>query len=784
MKRALLTAALVLSFCGAAWGSGTELDSSFDLDGLVTTAFAGGNGNLATAVAIDANGNVVVAGFSNKSGTVGMAVARYKPDGTLDPSFGSGGSFIFNYFGGTTDDVFAMTFQPDGKILLAGSTTDRTQTTTPPYTSFALARLLPNGSLDSNIFGNMRPGRSESSSWDGTDQTATGVAVQSDGKILVGGSVDGFFAIARFFSDGPGGQTDGSLDPSWGSSGTGMVKYGHIITNSSDTVNTMLLQPDGKILLAGYSRAPNASNTASVIIRLKPDSTADTSFGSGGLVLGDLGEVKALAVQPDGKIIAVGNSTAQSSPKFMVTRYKSDGTLDAGFGSNGSITTQFSANNAAITSAVVLQPDGKIVAVGYSNNQFALARYNTNGTLDSTFGAGGLLKTVFPSPGNIQAAYGAVGQSDGKIVAVGYSASVSQSDFAVARYMGTSCGNGQIGFGEDCEGTNLNGKTCSTQGFLRGTLACKSDCTFDTGRCSGVTALCGNNTVDSGEYCDGADLNGKTCQVFGFTGGTLNCNTDCTINPTGCVGRIADCGNGTIDPGESCDLTQLNNETCSSQGFTGGTLKCGYDCKLDSSKCIGVHISPSGDDFGNQAVGRKTSARTFTVDADVTMQTAVVLGAVTASNQGEFVVSNNKCSSQLLNPGGSCTFDVSFSPNAIGSRDTVLKLAINPSVVGLESQSVSLIGAGIQGSGNCGNGVIEADELCDGTNLNGQTCPSLSSAFNGGTLTCSSSCTFDLTACSSSTTCINGKTETGEDCDKGEKTPASSGGCSLIPNSR
>ncbi len=140
------------------------------------------------------------------------------------------------------------------------------------------------------------------------------------------------------------------------------------------------------------------------------------------------------------------------------------------------------------------------------------------------------------------------------------------------------CGDGTVnGPSEQCDGTDLDGQTCVTQGFGSGTLACTSSCTFDTSGCS----PCGNGVVDSGEDCDGTNLNGQTCVTRGFVSGTLACTSSCTFNTSGC----SLCGNGVVNPPEQCDGPNLNGQTCGSLGFDFGILTCHANCTFDTSNC-------------------------------------------------------------------------------------------------------------------------------------------------------------------------------------------------------
>ncbi|MBU1070501.1 hypothetical protein KJ975_13115, partial [Myxococcota bacterium] len=150
------------------------------------------------------------------------------------------------------------------------------------------------------------------------------------------------------------------------------------------------------------------------------------------------------------------------------------------------------------------------------------------------------------------------------------------------------CGNGTLETGETCDGTELGGATCLSQGFETGTLACATDClSLDTSGCQDNPPVCGNGTLETGETCDGTELGGATCLSRGFESGTLACAGDCLAFDTAdCQGTAPVCGNDQIEGTETCDGTDLFGETCQSQGFLSGTLACLGDCTgLDTSAC-------------------------------------------------------------------------------------------------------------------------------------------------------------------------------------------------------
>jgi len=198
------------------------------------------------------------------------------------------------------------------------------------------------------------------------------------------------------------------------------------------------IQPDGGVLVAG-----SLNHQQSVLIRYKSDGSRDTSFGTGGVVVTAIGIANwttSIVVQPDGKIVAAGASVdLENVQRFALVRYNRDGSLDGTFGSNGIVRTNFESsgpNRAVVANSLSLQRDGRIVAAGRittasSEIEFALARYKSNGNLDSTFDSDG--KVTTPIYGG-EATSVAV-QSDGKVLAAGSPTDYAgQHDFDLVRY--------------------------------------------------------------------------------------------------------------------------------------------------------------------------------------------------------------------------------------------------------------------------------------------------------------------------------------------------------------
>ena len=338
--------------------------------------------------------------------------------GDLDPTFGTGGIVITRIF--RYETASAMAIQSDGKVVVVGYSTDDEEGCCEKFT---LRRYTPSGALDTT-FGS--GGQVTTSIGAGAD-VAYAVAIQSDGKIVVAGSRPSAnrgsnFALVRY-------RPTGALDTTFGSRGKVTTDFGI----SDDVAYAIVIQPDGKIAVGGYRQV--GSNFDFALARYGPSGALDPTFGSGGKVITPIGTgfdaAHALAIQPDGKIVAGGAGAYD----FAMARYTPTGALDPTFGSGGKVTTDISPFG-GVAVGMALQPDGKIVLAGRAFTVsvvegFALARYAPKGELDPTFGSGGTVTTSSPTGGS-SGARGVAIQSDGKIVAAG-----SGGDgFMVARYLG------------------------------------------------------------------------------------------------------------------------------------------------------------------------------------------------------------------------------------------------------------------------------------------------------------------------------------------------------------
>jgi len=392
------------------------LDNSFNGTGKVTTRVGNLDGFGECAV-VQPDGKIVVAGYATNGINYEFAVVRYNTDGSLDNTFGSNGQVI-TYFPDSDSYGYAVALQADGKIVVAGTSYDGEQL----YDDFALARYNTDGSLD-NTFG---IGGLVTTDFGNSDDYGLSVAIKTNGKIVVGGSSDIYnvpdnvsaFALVCY-------NTNGSID-------TGFGTKGLVATNfySSDNYgHSIAIQPDGKIVVAGSSA--NTDTIVSVAL-MRYDSTGsiDSSFGVSGIdttVIGTNASASAVALQPDGKIVVAG----YADNNFAVLRYTTTGILDTTFGAGGKDTTGFG-NFLAIGNAVAIQPDSAIVVAGSIGSAFALARYKANGVIDSAFGTN--VKITTPFTGIDDEALTVALQPDGKIIAAGFTEVDTVYYFAVARY--------------------------------------------------------------------------------------------------------------------------------------------------------------------------------------------------------------------------------------------------------------------------------------------------------------------------------------------------------------
>jgi uncharacterized delta-60 repeat protein len=342
-----------------------SLDSTFGSGGRVTTDFGSESADWAYAAALQPDQKIVAAG--DNSGD--FELARYEPDGSLDPTFGVEGQVKTPI--GYPAYARALVIQPDGKLVVAGL---KYRDSSSVQSEVVLARYLPDGSLDPSFGsdGIVEFGLADSLS-------AAAVTVQPNGKIVIAGSAHVYpkrtFFVARFLSDG-------SLDTTFGHGGMVLTPF----KGADAFANAVVLEPDGKIAVAGSevsARRPVRMNFA--LARYRSGGSVDPAFGKAGVVTTPFrlaGYATSVALQHDGKIIVAGSFTGRylDSGGFVVVRYQRDGGIDSYFGRNGRVNTPI-AGGFATARSVLVQPDRKIVGVGdveihdTGQNGFALARY-------------------------------------------------------------------------------------------------------------------------------------------------------------------------------------------------------------------------------------------------------------------------------------------------------------------------------------------------------------------------------------------------------------------------
>jgi uncharacterized delta-60 repeat protein len=389
-----------------------DLDPSFSRNGLVTTEI--GDYSEANAVAIQPDSKIVVAGVSDEK----LALARYTPNGRLDPAFSRNGLVRLRF--GNYSEARALAIQPDGKILVLG------------WSSLGpvMARLTPGGTFDRSFSGDGRL----LTDFGGNDDFASDVALDGDGRIIVSGTRSGppaKAALARF-------QPNGARDPSF--SGDGVATASFAGYGYGDGV---AVEPDGSPVLGGQSSSDQLE-TDLALARFTPDGDPDTSFSGDGAATLDIGPVddtRGIALRSDGRIVAGGadcSSDLYGSCVGETAQFKPDGSVDDSFGEHGVRTLSLRRGSyyGSAADAPALTPDGGTVLAGTTLQDrlqegpvdFALVRLDATGSPDPSFRGRGMWTTDFLSGDD--SAYDVALQQDGKIVAVGQ----SDGQVALARY--------------------------------------------------------------------------------------------------------------------------------------------------------------------------------------------------------------------------------------------------------------------------------------------------------------------------------------------------------------
>jgi uncharacterized delta-60 repeat protein len=416
---------MLLLFSGSwrtAQAADGNLDPTFGNGGTVVTDFNSSTDWL-SRIAVQPDGKIVAIGDTHPSHK--GALARYNPDGTLDATFGNGGKVVT--VANVRESANGLLILPDGKILISGSI----ELPSSYDTSFALLRFNSDGSVDSS-FGN---GGIVTTNVGPDDDYAYAIALQSDGKIVAAGrrgihfnpteQRKGHVALARY-------NPDGSLDATFGNGGKVENDFGQGLESYAIQ---LMIQPDGKLIIAGEG------SYYFLVARYNINGTLDTTFAGNGFRFASFSNswdgARDALLQPDGKIVLVGWCILNSPyDSFAMARFNSDGSFDQSFGNDGKVLMVDQGD----LNAVALQNDGKLIALGNYNSTdspFVLLRFNANGSLDTTFGDSGTVTTSFG--GATAQGVALAFQADGKLLAAGLTSSDSyfhNSDFALARYLG------------------------------------------------------------------------------------------------------------------------------------------------------------------------------------------------------------------------------------------------------------------------------------------------------------------------------------------------------------
>lgn len=433
---------LLLACLGAALTTGIaaaakpgDLDTSFSGDGRVTTDLGGSDRGY--AVAIQPDGRIVVAGTTTDGEAT--ALTRYDADGSLDTGFGGGDGKVITTRPGKSIRGYDVALQPDGKIVVGGTYVDASPSG-PFQSDFMAIRYRSEGELDDSFSGD----GIATVDFGGPGDSASGVAVD-DGRIVLGGSVDGTpvydLGIARLDENG---------DPDTAFSGDGRDTAD---AGGDDYGEDIAIQEGGEMLVVGGTLPDDF-----VAARFLSAGGLDESFSGDGIQTTTFpggANASSVTVQSDGKIILAG----VSGTDIALARYGEEGSPDTSFGDQGTAVTDF--GDAEGASEVAADLHGGIVVAGTlhepsGNTRFALARYDEDGHLDSSFSTNGKLTTDF-SEGPSQANGMAI--QDGRIVVAGTVEEGTGSDFALARYLGEggSCGGLDATIAGTAEADELTG---------------------------------------------------------------------------------------------------------------------------------------------------------------------------------------------------------------------------------------------------------------------------------------------------------------------------------------
>lgn len=275
-----------------------------------------------------------------------------------------------------------------------------------------------------------------------------------------------------------------------------------------------------------------------------------------------------------------------------------------------------------------------------------------------------------------------------------------------------SCGNGIIEGAELCDGQTfpMGSHRCEDWGFIDGSIGCNGDCTPNFGSCRAIR--CGDGLIEGNEACEGTDVQGATCTGLGFAAGEVTCGADCQLVTSSCI--AAGCGNGIKEVDEVCEIGFLDGQTCESQGFAGGTLACSGTCELDTSGCV----SPG---CGNGIIEDIEECEGMNLNGQ-TCQTQGFLGGDLACSTTSCTFDTSACvapgcGNMILEPGTEQCEGMNFGGETCQTQGFAAGTLSCDSMCMIDTSNCTETG--------CGNNIIEPGEQCDGTNFGGESCYTL-----------------------------------------------------------
>lgn len=425
-------------FCAARYSAVGALDTGFDGDGKLTTAVgAGAVIDEAWGAVLQADGKLVLAGrcYGGSSTRYDACFVRYTTTGALDTTWDGDGKYAVAVGAGAVDDIINdIALQPDGKVVGSG-TCDMGAT----GKDICAVRLTTVGALDSTFSGDGMV-TVPVTAGNGSDN-ALGIAVQSDGSLLLGGRCYTLSSGTRFCATRV--SSTGALDASYGTGGTVVTA----ISPSSDLVGDALVQSDDKLVLVGGCTMNGANGQDGCLLRYTTAGAPDTTYSGDGRVTAAISvgngddQLAAALTQPDGKVVTAGTCDSQgpTGTDTCMERYLADGSLDPSFDGDGKTLVPVSPGGGDDgISALAQQPGGQLVAAGPCDYggypRFCLERYNPNGSLDTSFDVDGTVNTTIGSATASTYARAIALQPDGRIIAAGYCDSAGNYDFCAARY--------------------------------------------------------------------------------------------------------------------------------------------------------------------------------------------------------------------------------------------------------------------------------------------------------------------------------------------------------------